>query len=120
MNDLSLYLATLSTKQKIKWWLCLPLMVLVFAPLTILVNIGEWAKKIGDLVHKAVFSWIERRKVVTLEQAIAVLKSREELGYTKDGIFYTDLINWLEELKQRRKDSNTEYDMELMRRWEEE
>ena len=55
-----------------------------------------------------------------LDKAITLLKANSELITTGDGIPYQDLILWLEELKQRRKESNTEYDMELMRRrWEE-
>ena len=56
-----------------------------------------------------------------LDKAIATLKANSEFIITKDGIAYQDLILWLEELKERRKESYTEYDMELMRKqWEEE
>ena len=55
-----------------------------------------------------------------LDKAIAALKANSELIITKDGIAYQDLILWLEELKERRKGSYTEYDMELVRKqWEE-
>ena len=53
-----------------------------------------------------------------LDIAIRYFKSTGSI-YTEDGIRHGDIAEWLEELKERRKESNTEYDMRLVRRqWE--
>lgn len=52
------YFSKLSTKSKVKYILAFPLLVLL-APCTVLVMVGEYADRFRWCVAKKLFRWIE-------------------------------------------------------------